>query len=378
MTLIARILIEDDAVPVLFADALLSCEGKWPRQVDIATGMDVNSLLPSDLERQIAGTVQKLNVLSDRVIVAWAGDTEKAKLIIEKIAKLDREDCLTTDTLCQLIDESLDKIKDELALIGVLISKDEVPDIQWFDFNGTLNYLKFGNLSYEVIVAGSGKKTFLNHLNKLLPTLDEQQDLLVLSDQISASLISTLFPYEIMTGGNLAEWWGGAFEVATFDRDSRAIRKVSDILFTFWRVIPDDKGGVFLVMVPRFIKQSYFEDVLVIQDVKAEVADGQMKSPVLHAHMVLPILKSKSDYDFKKAELGNFDHKMLCAFILPHDDVSPEDIGVRVYWDADGVDKFSISLSADSLKLSIAKEFLTTLESDVSDSLGINLRVREI
>lgn len=377
MTLIARILIEEDAVPVFFADALLSAEGKWPFQVDITASQDINALLPSDTACQIAGTVQKINVLSDRVVVAWAGDTDQAKQVIGSIAKLDQDKRLTSATLSQLIEASKDKIKDTVALIGGLISKNdigEITNVEWFDFNGNLRFLNSGNVSYEVTVAGTGKNTFLKLFNELLPTFGDNSDLLVLADKIAASLISTLFPYEIMTGSNLMEWWGGAFEIATFNSDTKSIQKVSDILFTFWRVTPGKDDQVELALVPRFIKQGYFTDALVLQDVKAEILDGKMELPVLHAHMILPLLKSKTDYDFSKAELGNFSHKMLCAFILPHDAVSPEDIGVRVYWNADGEDKLDITLTPDSLGISIAKEFVATLESDIASMLGVSTK----
>jgi hypothetical protein len=376
MTLIARILIDDDAVPLFFADALLSAEGKWPFQVDITASQDINALLPSDAECQIAGTVQKINVLSDRVVVAWAGDTDQAKRVIGSIAKLDQDNRLTFATLSQLIEASKDEIKDTVALIGVLFTRNDIGEVinaEWFDFNGDLRFLNSGNVSYDVMVAGTGKNTFLKLFDELLPTFEDNSDLLALADQIAASLISTLFPYEIMTGGNLLEWWGGAFEIATFNTEAKAIQKVSDILFTFWRVTPGKEGQVELALVPRFIKQGYFEDALVLQDVKADISDGKMARPVLHAHMVLPLLKSKVDYDFSKAELGNFSHKMLCAFILPHDAVSPEDIGVRVYWNANGEDKFDIALTSELLSLSIAKEFVATLESDIASMLGVSV-----
>lgn len=377
MTLIARILIDDDAIPLFFADALLSTEGKWPYQVDITASQNINALLPGDPECQIAGTVQKLNVLSDRVVVAWAGDTNQARQLIGSIAKLDRDNRLTLATLGNLIDASKSEIKDTVALIGGLFTRNdsgEVINAEWFDFNGDLRLLNSGNISYDVMVAGTGKNTFLKLVDELLPTFDDRSDLLVLADQIAASLISTLFPYEIMVGGNLLEWWGGAFEIATFNTEAKTIQKVSDILFTFWRVTLGKEAGVELALVPRFIKQGYFEDALVLQDVKADISDGKMELPVLHAHMILPLLKSKTDYDFSKAELGNFCHKMLCAFILPHDAVSPEDIGVRVYWNSDGEDKFDITLTSEFLSVSIAKEFVATIESDISSMLGASAK----
>lgn len=378
MTLIARILIDDDAVPVFFADTLLSTEGKWPFQVDIAAGLDINALLPSDAECQIAGTVQKINMIGDRVVVAWAGDTGQAREIIRSIAELEKCNRLTFSTLDELIDASKSKIKDSVALIGVLITKDErgeIVGLEWFDFNGDLRTGTVGGTFYDIMVAGTGKTTFLRLLNDLLPTFEKNGDLLAHADQIAASLISTFFPNEIMTGGNLMEWWGGAFEIATFNADAKAIQKVSDILFTFWRVVPGKTDSVELALVPRFIKQGYFSDALVVQDLKAEITNGKLQQPILHTHMVLPILKAKEDYDFNLAELGNFSHKMLCAFILPHETVSPEDIGVRVYWNAEGEDKFHINVTPNALHLAISKDFVATLESDITAMLGVTAKL---
>jgi hypothetical protein len=317
-------------------------------------------------------------VISDRLVVAWAGDTRQARTILQSIADLDQQDQLTFDALDELIDRSKAKIKDSVALIGVFITKDkrgDITDFKWFDFNGDLKTGTVNNTFYDVMVAGTGKTKFLQLLNDLLPTFESTDDMLAHANQLAASLISTFFPNEILTGGNLMEWWGGAFEIATFCPDAKAICKVSDIMFTFWRVVPGKNNSAELALIPRFIKQSYFSDALVIQDLKAVIAKGKLQQPLLHAHVVLPLLKSKENYDFNLADFGDFSHKMLCIFILPEESVAPEDIVVRVFWNAKGEDNFHIDVTTKTLHLKISNDLINTIESDISAVLEVPVKL---
>ena len=88
MTLIARARI--GSVPVYWGDLLLSMKGDNARPVNIPAADNVNALLPTKRSRSISGTTQKLNIISDRLIIAWAGNHIHARATIREIADLER------------------------------------------------------------------------------------------------------------------------------------------------------------------------------------------------------------------------------------------------------------------------------------------------
>ena len=70
----------------------------------------------------------------------------------------------------------------------------------------------------------------------------------------------------MLTGQNLAEWWGGGIEIAVL-REAKFV-KLGNVLDTIWIVEYSDKARLWLR--PIFLKYDYFHDVLVIQSLSGE------------------------------------------------------------------------------------------------------------
>jgi hypothetical protein len=181
-----------------------------------------------------------------------------------------------------------------------------------------------------------------------------------LSERLLLAWAGTFFPHEIMTGGHLLEWWGGAFEIATFDNGS--IRKRSNVLFTLWRLIPNIDGSYQLALAPRFIKQHYFDDALIVQDLKVVIqGNGCIGMPTLSVHTVLPLLKNEPDYDFSMLQLGDFSHTMLCVYVLPIDGAECDEVFTKIISDDAGVRNIQLAVDTNSVKIGVEGSFVSEL-----------------
>jgi hypothetical protein len=85
MTMIARL--RRNGVPLYLGDLLITREGGGFETIDIPTVADVNAKLPSGVARSVVGLAQKLNLISDRLVVAWAGNLLQARSLIREIAE---------------------------------------------------------------------------------------------------------------------------------------------------------------------------------------------------------------------------------------------------------------------------------------------------
>jgi hypothetical protein len=347
--------------PMYFADALITQQDlPWdPRSVVAAE--NINQHLPADREFSIAGMRQKLNFLSERLLLAWAGSEHQARQLFRVLMELERDDCLTMENIEQVIEGAPFESFDELSIIGTLMTPDQEGGgvtITQFDFNVKIADLKRHEGS--VTAYGTGAKRFFAVLPDLLQPIHVQEEKFIKAEQLAAGLIGTFFPHEIMTGGHLLEWWGGAFEIATFDNGS--IRKRSNVLFTLWRLIPNIDGSYQLALAPRFIKQHYFDDALIVQDLKVVIqGNGCIGMPTLSVHTVLPLLKNEPDYDFSMLQLGDFSHTMLCVYVLPIDGAECDEVFTKIISDDAGVRNIQLAVDTNSVKIGVEGSFVSEL-----------------
>ena len=86
MTMIARL--TRNGVPLYLGDLLMTRDGRGSEKIDIPTVADVNAKFPPEVARSVVGLAQKLNLISDRLVVAWAGNLLQARSLIREIAEM--------------------------------------------------------------------------------------------------------------------------------------------------------------------------------------------------------------------------------------------------------------------------------------------------
>ena len=93
MTLIARA--KFGRFCFYIGDLLLTGERNSGRPVDLPVARNINSLLPQAASRRVTGTAQKLNLVSERLIIGWAGSLVQARPMLRDFATLSASGKLT-------------------------------------------------------------------------------------------------------------------------------------------------------------------------------------------------------------------------------------------------------------------------------------------
>jgi len=382
MTLIARSVF--NGVPSYFGDLLLSREHNGEHfQMDIPALRNINNQLPDNADRQISGMAQKLNRLSDRLFVSWAGSYIQARAMLRDLKELEEAtDNLTRDQIMEMIMQVPEGDRDDLAIIGTYCTPNDRIEGDLRADNFTYAATKYTKVGEEITVAGSGAETFMGVLPSITegrpPPSNIDEGLFEWVEQTNFALLGQFVGEEMLIGNNLLDWWGGAFEIATVM--DQAIRKVDDILFTFWKILPDHNGeSMSLRLIPKFLKYDYIEDVLVVQKLECTVTENQTLSIDAHDfRCYTPILKTGlGEYDFSTWKLPDLKNKTLCCFTLNNDN-GEVSCGNRIYHDSMRETPFEVRPMDDGLHIGFQGQLLNDLENDAGNAVGMPVRFNQI
>src|SRR5690242_985076 len=119
-----------NSYPVMLADILLSAEGGPYSNIDLPSVKHIR--LPADQKKHPIGSMQKLTVISNEMVIGWSGRASTAQREIQHLRKLNETEPLTVDALreCFIAMESR-ILPGELTLIGFL-KESEAKRIQLF------------------------------------------------------------------------------------------------------------------------------------------------------------------------------------------------------------------------------------------------------
>lgn len=271
MTLIASFSIQQH--PVLIGDLMLS------RQFDdlnykpfpIPTHDDVNRLIPNATGRLIAGLVQKVNLLSPRLAVAWSGREDLAREIMITLKKEVEDPNFRWANLDTFLDR-LPKQNAKLSLIGLFLDDraDEggegfkIFSFGWNSDEGRLSRKENWPLVQDCRAAGTGTSAFGKIAEGLQAIREPSREINPLEKAVSIamSLSSQLMGKQMRTSAGLDEFYGGGFEIATILNGE--IRKVDEISYHFLDVTLD-KDDEMTISFKRTLKFCYCENLLFIR-----------------------------------------------------------------------------------------------------------------
>ena len=375
MTLVARFNVGN--IPVMLADVLVSTDGEVPDTLNIPASAAINKNFPDDHKLRIHSLVQKINVLSDRLIVAFSGDGDQAKDVAEVLSGIAHSIILDEELVLSTLDNIEVERKDKLQIIGVLTTPDS-DDPNGFQYRFFGNGVKktylgpsFGKMG---VVAGSGIEDFLEVLQAFSPNVgmlvSASENSFIQAELLSAALACQFTGYEFSTGKNLMASWGGGIELLV--PWAGKFKKLDHIVHLFWKVVSDRKGRHRLVLEPRFVKNQYWDDTLLIRVV--ELADrngGQLLRD--EVHLVPPVLKDVADYDFSELPEMNFDSKTLCNYVeLRHEDGSIDCLSM-VRHSLDDLDEFRYVKEEQFARLSVRNEVVDEIAKQIFDRSGIRV-----
>jgi len=369
MTIIARI--TKGNLPLFVGDILLSSKEhpRIPVSLPTTTG-DVNQYFLQRATTYVAGVVQKVNILADGLVVAWAGKEDQARILCQAL-QIAFQGGVEPDRLAAIIRTEQFRYRDDVSLLGsVMFEKDGDTIFHNFGYRTQ----RAGVPHLRVDVGGNGALEFTTLLTSLASTFSFGKGAAAGSDPerilgFGRLLVGTLMGNEHATGGGVARGWGGGFELALpmMTSERPKFEKQSIGLHVPFEVI-EENGYPVLVAIYRFIKYSYEGERLVIRvlDLKA---DGYAD---LGVHLVSPLLAENPNLEITREEMYNFDHTLLQCHIR---EVKSGRAVQSVKFNPAGLDDVVIRRDGDGTILEIKTSLLQRLSEQASTAFGYNIRI---
>jgi hypothetical protein len=242
-------------VPIVMGDILVTRAG--------ASDSMFNKLAFGQMNEEAAAHVsmlrQKVNIINDDMILVWAGNLLQASAAFRHIAEAIERRPAAAEDIGAVIGAIPEGQRNDLSLIGLIQKSSGFTSFFWH------NALQIPvEVCGNAVIAGTGIDYVarlvaeLEHKRRCNPQDDE-------SDELKAVLFAMLIAAEAaglehFSGANLVDRWGGAIEVASFER--RRAKKLSDTLYAFWDF--QTEAGGRLELIPKFVKVQYHKDLLVI------------------------------------------------------------------------------------------------------------------
>jgi len=315
MTLIAGFSVA--TLPVLIGDLLLSGPEDPNRSVSLPTIGDSLNVFPKGSGFTITGLTQKVNILSDRLMVAWAG----RRYIAESILRELRERCalapFTIENLKAFFESfQRSENRNEVQFAGTMVN-----ERQSFSFSigcEVVSHFVFG----DIRLGGSGTedaKEFFRNLEEA-PVLLKGVAPEPLLDATSKSLMLTahLMQLELTNRSSLLQFYGGGYELASLVQGRFA--KIGHVTYLFWEV--DATGNQIRVSYPyQVFKYTYANDVLGIRSARIDdKGHGELTVTDEGVHLVGPAFREITEKDINAfwPNAPHLNSQFLVNFFLVH------------------------------------------------------------
>lgn len=284
MTLIAAAGV--DTYPAIFGSLLISGPERPGPVPDVPLVGEGTNVPPAGSESSIPGLNQKLVLLADNCVIAWAGTVVLARTIIGELHAIASKSPLSLPIIDTYLSQLDPKVNDEVSFVGWVKDGDTFHQF-WYRAD-TAEGAMFGRIS----AGGSGATDFVKHASQIsggtwnVPS----QALTGLERPISSMLSATslLLRAELSSESSLRHFCGGSYEIATVIHGKFA--KLGDIAFVFW--MADVTDGQVAVSGPQFIvKQDYAGEFLLLRVLRMHPSVVTTDPPVLEEakHVIAPL-----------------------------------------------------------------------------------------
>ena len=220
MTLIASFTIQNH--PVLIGDLMLSCrfDQQTHQPFSIPTHDDVNQLVPNATGRLITKLVQKVNLLSPRLVVAWSGNEDIARDAMFYLRETAMDKDLQWTTISDYLD-GLPRQNTNLSLIGLFLERIEdegvrIKSFSWNSAEGRLSNRTSWPLIQNCFVAGTGTSSFGELAESAEKIVSPEIAPLEKAILTTLSLLGKLMGRQLRNSEGLEQQYGGGFENSYF------------------------------------------------------------------------------------------------------------------------------------------------------------------
>ncbi|MDD5465194.1 MAG: hypothetical protein PHP73_02470 [Candidatus Omnitrophica bacterium] len=263
MTLIAGFL--KDECPILMGDLLISSQGDSnDKEIVFPTVGKISNKDISCGEYKPTGFCQKVNLLSPKLAVAWAGAKIYASSFMKEVIKCNLHNTPSRESLSKVFNE-IDKGQGKFSIIGLYRNGTEMIV---FEFNtGGNGSLPLGFKWFKA--DGTGYKFLLESLSNLTNSniTSGQPNKLERAISEAVHLITDLISQEILTAIPLQNLFGAGYEIVHPLR--RDLAKFSNLTYLFWKAEEETQGTWKLQPFPFLgSNYSYYKDILVIRSIR--------------------------------------------------------------------------------------------------------------
>jgi hypothetical protein len=309
MTAVARLRIKSTNFPVVMGDLLLSSPDYTPDNFTVPTH-DQTLTFAKGPGLVASGLRQKVVVISNDLLIGWAGGAYHASLFIKDLLERNQQNPMTFRTLQLYFDEK-DKFVRKYNLSFAGFFKDAY-GMRAFGLNSgrSVSTDVFG----EIALLGTGAESVLNHLKNVSVLLvDGNASPLTQSILTALAISGTLLSSEIQTGLSVKKLFGGGYEVATMVQG--AFQKIDDITYLFW--FASTEGDRIQVRFPhRSLKISYLGDILIIRVDSIHPLEDRSGMEVTSTtlHVVQPIYRSVEPEELEYIVPPSLNSTFMCNY----------------------------------------------------------------
>jgi hypothetical protein len=287
----------------------------WPPlpgvTASIPTVDDLSAAFPPGAPFVPRALCQKIAVVSDNLIVGWAGGYGTASTVINELRRLDVAQRFTNHSLQRHLDSLDPSVWEEIGLVGFI----REPDSRIAQF-GRSYYSLSTELFGKVGLLGSGLDDFEKFLlaTRQLPEADNiTMNALQRSIGFGLQMSGSLLRIEVENPASLLQFYGGGYEIAISELGK--FKKLDDVTYVFWWVETDGYKVRGNLVPSRAFRYSYRDDLLRIRSV-AFVPDGARTIAREQLFLVPPVYRDVRSDEEADRSLPPLNARWLCNYFL--------------------------------------------------------------
>ena len=321
MTAVMRLKINN--WPIILGDLLTSGPEQPGSRTMIPTTEYVDQeeliqILPRGTGEVPVGLRQKIAIISDNLVVGWAGSYIAARQVITELYAKSKIEQFTIDSLSDYFGSIGGDIGGQTVnFVGFITDPLDPDGITSFEYGcETESTTDFG----EVGLLGTGSED----LRSLLNQFPEPPRMLAGNPNAAGKAISfalvlsgILLNTELATLQSLLSFYGGGYEIASFI-DGR-FQKVDHITYVFWRARTFEQE-VRISQVPLHVfSYGYSGDILRIRSVSFDETPDRV-STRQSGYAVTPMTRAVPKAELAALQVPELNNKWLCHYFFVHSD----------------------------------------------------------
>lgn len=371
MTLVARLLVNRS--PLLMGDLLLSGNEVPGQFVNVPTIGSISSVFPEGSLRVPRSMRQKIAVVSDNLLVGWAGGRSAAGSVIRELIEKEREKPFTLDSLEHYLKNLHKSVWEQCGFAGFIKNEHE---LSYFGFNSLELQTKSSGVAGLLGTGSDQVAQFLQNFPGGHAIGTKEPNELGRALAYGLSISGSFLSLEIASRESLLNYFGAGYEIASLI-DGK-FQKLDNVTYVFWYgQMTDDGFGADLHQVCKY---SYINDVLAIRTETLSASNNetyQTKDRSLYA--VLPVYRDltqteSTDLPQLVSRPPSFDSKWLCNYFFLWEPTGGVAIFSLVHHCGEKEPPIRFFEEENRLVVAFEKNFTDTMLKHAYDTYNVSLR----